>query len=114
MCHIFAGQDPASYRCRTRSIRLGGHVTSIRLEQRFWSILEDISAAQGLSLGKFLSTLYDEALEIHGTVTNFTSLLRCACLLAIQDAGKTLPDATADASIDANADASISANANAA
>lgn len=80
MCRIFAGQPPEAYSYQTRSIRLGGHSTSIRLEAAFWSILEEIAAAETMSLAKFLTTLHDEVLEFRGEATNFTSLLRCACL----------------------------------
>ena len=84
MCNIFAGQDPATYACVTRSVRLSGHVTSIRLEAQFWGILDEIARYQGLSTPRFLSKLYDEALEIHGEVGNFTSLLRNACVIYLR------------------------------
>ncbi|MBK9083135.1 MAG: ribbon-helix-helix domain-containing protein [Rhizobiales bacterium] len=80
MCRIFAELPESAYAYQTRSVRLGGHVTSIRLEASFWAILEEISAAQGVSLGRFLSRLHDEVLEFRGGETNFASLLRCACL----------------------------------
>ncbi len=80
MCHIFAGQDPQNYAFETRSIRLMGHSTSIRLEARFWCVLEDISAEQDMSMARFLSMLHEEAEEIHGEIQNFASLLRCCCL----------------------------------
>lgn len=80
MCQIFAGQSPENYASQTRSVRLGGHVTSIRLEKAFWDILEEVAAAQDMPLSKFLTTLHDEVLEISGTTGNFASLLRCACL----------------------------------
>ena len=80
MCHIFAGQDPANYSFETRSVRLMGHPTSVRLEARFWVILEELAAHQGMPMARFLSQLYEEALEIHGEVGNFASLLRCCCL----------------------------------
>ena len=81
MCRIFAGQDPASYEGQTRSIRLNGHSTSIRLEAAFWAMLEEIAASQGMSVARFASTLHDEVLELHGEVSNFASLLRCSCLV---------------------------------
>jgi predicted DNA-binding ribbon-helix-helix protein len=81
VCRIFAGQDPASYGSQTRSIRLNGHSTSIRLEAAFWSMLEEIAASQGMSVARFASTLHDEVLELHGEVSNFASLLRCTCLV---------------------------------
>lgn len=80
MCHIFAGQDPADYAFETRSVRLMGHATSVRLEARFWNVLEELSAAQNMPMSKFLSLLYEEAQEVNGEVSNFASLLRCCCL----------------------------------
>lgn len=80
MCHLFATLPPDSYGFKTRSVRLGGHATSIRLEDAFWRMLEEISAAQGVSLGRFLTKLHDEVLRFRGEPKNFASLLRCACL----------------------------------
>ena len=80
MCHMFAGQDPRNYAFETRSVRLMGHATSVRLEAKFWVIVEGIAASQGMTLARFLTKLYEEALDIHGTVGNFASLLRCCCL----------------------------------
>ncbi len=80
MCKVFAGQDPRNYAYETRSVRLMGHATSVRLEAKFWVIVEEIAADQNLPLPRFLSKLYEEALEIHGDVGNFASLLRCCCL----------------------------------
>ncbi len=85
MCKIFAGQSPARYAYQTRSVRLGGHGTSVRLERAFWDILEEISAAQGMPLSRFLTTLHDEVLELQGEAQNFTSLLRCACLTYVSE-----------------------------
>lgn len=81
MCHIFAGQPPESYECQTRSIRINGHSTSLRLEAAFWSVLEEIAEKQEMGLSKFIATLHDEVLELHGEVRNFASLLRCCCLI---------------------------------
>lgn len=80
MCRIFSGQDPASYEPITRSVRLAGHATSIRLEAGFWTILDEIAASQGFSTPRFLSVLYDEVLELHGELHNFASLLRVSCM----------------------------------
>jgi predicted DNA-binding ribbon-helix-helix protein len=81
MCEIFAGQNPADYESATRSVRLNGFSTSLRLEARFWRIVDEIAASQGHTTPKFLSTLHDEVLEKHGEVRNFASLLRTACLI---------------------------------
>ena len=86
MCHVFAGQDPADYTFETRSVRLIGHSTSVRLEARFWMVLEQLAEVQGMAMAKFLSALYKEALEIHGEVGNFASFLRCCCLYFLDPA----------------------------
>jgi predicted DNA-binding ribbon-helix-helix protein len=80
MCKIFSEIDPATCLFETRSVRLGGHATSIRLEGAFWQVLEEIASAQDVSLGRFLTKLHDEVLEFRGPLQNFSSLLRCACL----------------------------------
>ena len=86
MCRIFAGQDPDGFTSVTRSIRLSGHSTSIRLETAFWRILDEIAASQDLSTAKFLSTLHDEVIELRGEAPNFTSMLRTTCLLHLSGA----------------------------
>ncbi len=80
MCHVFAGQDPARYTYATRRIRLNGQSTSVRLEQAFWAILDELAENEAMSTPAFLSTLHAEVLELSGEPTNFTSLLRCTCL----------------------------------
>ena len=85
MCHLFASQSPESYAFETRAIRLNGQSTSIRLETIFWTILEQIAASEGLSVPRFISTLHSEVLQVWGEVANFTSHLRCICLVAVED-----------------------------
>ena len=98
MCRIFAGIASGNYRSETRSVRLGGHATSIRLEVAFWRVLDSLAAQQGMTLGRFLTELHDEVLELHGEVGNFASLLRCVCLLHVErssaDPSLQLADAT--------------------
>jgi len=84
MCQIFAGQDPLRYQSTTRRLRLNGHSTSIRLENSFWAILDEIAATEGVTTPAFISRLHAEVLELHGEPSNFTSLLRCACLVFIE------------------------------
>jgi predicted DNA-binding ribbon-helix-helix protein len=82
MCHLFASQSPGSYAFETRSIRLNGQSTSVRLEKVFWGILEEIAAGEGMSVPRFISTLHQEILLLRGEVPNFTSHLRCVCVTA--------------------------------
>ena len=82
MCHLFASQCPDSYAFETRSMRLNGQSTSLRLEKVFWEILEDIAAAEAMTVPRFISTLHQEILLLRGEVPNFTSHLRCICVTA--------------------------------
>lgn len=79
MCRIYAGTDPKEYEPVARSLRLHGAVTSVRLEARFWAILDEMAAGERTSTPKFLEKLHDEVMELHGEVRNFTSLLRVVC-----------------------------------
>ncbi|RIK99634.1 MAG: aryl-sulfate sulfotransferase [Proteobacteria bacterium] len=81
MCSLFAHQPQRNYKSQTRSLRIEGHCTSIRLEMSFWDTLEEIAAQEGKTLAKFISQLYQEVLNHHGEVSNFASLLRCSCLI---------------------------------
>jgi predicted DNA-binding ribbon-helix-helix protein len=80
MCEIFISADPASYEGRTRSVRLHGVVTSIRLENLFWAVLEEIAARDDLSVVQLIERLYDELVEARGAVGNFASFLRVTAL----------------------------------
>ncbi len=84
MCQFFANQHPESYAFETRSIRLNGQCTSIRLEKIFWRILEQVAREQGMSVPRFISTLHGEVLNRWGEVANFTSHLRCICVVAME------------------------------
>lgn len=76
MCYIYASTDPELFTPVTKSVRLSGVVSSVRLEKMFWASLENIAAEQDMKLSKFLSELYDEIIEMRGEVTNFSSQLR--------------------------------------
>ncbi len=80
MCKIFVGADPRGYAARTRSVRLHGVVTSIRLENLFWTVLEEIAARDGMSVVQLIERLYDQLARERGEVGNFASFLRVSAL----------------------------------
>jgi predicted DNA-binding ribbon-helix-helix protein len=80
MCEIFISADPASYDSRIRSVRLHGVVTSIRLENLFWSVLEEIAARDGMGVVQLIEKLYDELVEARGAIGNFASFVRVTAL----------------------------------
>jgi predicted DNA-binding ribbon-helix-helix protein len=95
MCNVYATTDPRDYECTARSLRMHGMVTSIKLERRFWSILELMASNEGMTVPQFLTALHDEVLEHRGEVTNFTSFLRvtCATYLTLGEARSAAPAA---------------------
>jgi predicted DNA-binding ribbon-helix-helix protein len=106
MCKIFVRADPALYDTSTRSLRLHGVVTSIRLENHFWHVLGEIGQRDGLSVNRLITKLYDEIIEARGEVQNFTSFLRVCCLryLSLQVLGAIPGDVSVPIwSLDANA-----------
>ncbi|OWQ84541.1 ribbon-helix-helix domain-containing protein [Roseateles terrae] len=80
MCRVFISADPQSYESRTRSVRLHGVVTSIRLENLHWEVLEEIAARDGMAVTQLITRLYDELVEARGAVGNFSSFLRVSAL----------------------------------
>lgn len=89
MCEIFTSADPDLYEHRSRSLRLHGAVTCIRLENMFWQVLEEIARRDGMSLSQLITRLYDEIVAANDDVGNFSSFLRVSCLryLALQSDG---------------------------
>ncbi|GAB4562937.1 MAG: ribbon-helix-helix domain-containing protein [Rhizobacter sp.] len=80
MCEIFISADPESYESRTRSVRLHGVITSIRLENLHWEVLAEIGQRDGMSVTQLLERLHDELVAARGEVGNFASFLRVSAL----------------------------------
>lgn len=81
---MFAGQNPENYQCTTNSIRLNGQSTSIRLENLFWELLKEMALIEKRSVPQFISMLHLEIIKSQGEIENFTSLLRCACIIHME------------------------------
>lgn len=80
MCEVFISADPESYASRTRSVRLHGVVTSIRLENLYWDVLTEIGERDGMAVVQLIEKLYDELVAARGGVGNFASFLRVSAL----------------------------------
>jgi predicted DNA-binding ribbon-helix-helix protein len=94
MCQIFINADPALYATRSRSLRVHGVSTSIRLENMFWSVLEEIGRRDGMTVNQLIAKLYNELIEAGLDGANFTSFLRVCCTryLSLQLAGRIPAD----------------------
>ena len=80
MCDIYTSADPIHYEQRTRSMRIHGVVTSIRLENLCWDILARIAAKDNMTTNQLIGKLYDEIVERRGGVDNLSSFLRVSCM----------------------------------
>ncbi|MBL4811656.1 MAG: ribbon-helix-helix domain-containing protein [Rhodobacteraceae bacterium] len=79
MCKLFIGADVSLWEMRAKSLRIDGMATSIRLENFFWSTLEEIGTRDGMSVNQLITRLYHEALDADHDMGNFTSFLRVCC-----------------------------------
>ncbi|WP_417249874.1 ribbon-helix-helix domain-containing protein [Celeribacter sp.] len=79
MCELFIKADPHLWESRTRSLRIDGVVTSIRIENHFWVTLEEIGARDGMSVAQLVTRLWHEAMDANHDLGNFTSFLRVCC-----------------------------------
>ncbi|MGJ7581184.1 ribbon-helix-helix domain-containing protein [Variovorax sp. RHLX14] len=80
MCDFFITADPILYESRTRTVRIHGVSTSIRLENFIWDTLAGLAEEEGMSTNALIMSFHDEILRHRGDVLNFTSFLRVTCL----------------------------------
>jgi len=80
MCKLFIEADPTLWENATRSLRIEGVVTSIRLEKAFWHIIEQIAQRDDLHVPQLISRLYRESTDAGHDLSNFTSFLRVCCM----------------------------------
>ncbi|MFQ6572517.1 ribbon-helix-helix domain-containing protein [Pseudomonas sp. UM16] len=65
----------------SRSVRLNGFATCLRLEEIYWRILERIAEANQCSVNAVLSYVDREVHLRHGGVKNFSGLIRVVCVV---------------------------------
>ncbi|WP_347901652.1 ribbon-helix-helix domain-containing protein [Pseudomonas purpurea] len=65
----------------SRSVRLNGFATCLRLEQVYWDILGDMARVNCCSVSALLSYVDREVHLRHGGVKNFSGLVRVVCVV---------------------------------
>jgi predicted DNA-binding ribbon-helix-helix protein len=65
----------------SRSVRLNGFATCMRLEQVYWDILAEMAKVNCCSVSALLSYLDREVHLRHGGVKNFSGLVRVVCVV---------------------------------
>ena len=91
MCEYFVKADPIQYEQRSRTVRIRGVLTSIRLENMVWDILAEMAEAEGCTTNALIAKFHNEILAHRGEVPNFASFLRVTsmrylrrCMLALE------------------------------
>ncbi|KTC41106.1 arylsulfate sulfotransferase [Pseudomonas sp. ABAC61] len=83
MCELYVKADPILYESRSRSLRICGVVTTLRLENQFWDIL---------TTNQLIAKLYEEVMDYRGEVVNFASFLRVSCTRYLSQRRNAAPD----------------------
>jgi len=73
--------DFALIRPWSRSVRLNGFATCLRLEQVYWDILGRMADDNGCSVSTLLSHVDRQVHLRHGGVKNFSGLVRVVCVM---------------------------------
>lgn len=91
MCEYFVKADPIQYEQRSRTVRIKGVLTSIRLENMVWDILAELAEEEGCTTNALIAKFHNEILTHRGEVPNFASFLRVTgmrylrrCMLALE------------------------------
>ncbi len=80
MCEYFVKADPILYESRSRTLRIHGVLTSIRLENMMWDVLAEMASAEGRTTNGLIVQFHDEIMAQRDGVPNFTSFLRVTCM----------------------------------
>jgi predicted DNA-binding ribbon-helix-helix protein len=80
MCEFFVKADPIQYEQRSRTVRIHGVLTSIRLENMAWDTLAEMAEEEGRTTNALIALFHDEILAHRGEVPNFASFLRVTCM----------------------------------
>ena len=96
MCKLFIQADSQLWQSTTRSLRIDGVVTSIRLENGFWDVLEEIASRDNMQVPQMITRLYHESIDAGHDLSNFTSFLRVCVMryLSLQKSGFIPTDLT--------------------
>ncbi|MFL9961100.1 ribbon-helix-helix domain-containing protein [Paraburkholderia sediminicola] len=68
---------------RQRSVRLNGIATCLRLEEIYWSIIEELAREESLTVGKLISRWAMEMDLAHESTWNFTGYVRVVCVVQL-------------------------------
>ena len=99
MCEYFVKADPKQYEQKSRTVRIHGVLTSIRLENMAWDILAEMAEAENCTTNALITNFHEEILDHWGVVPNFASFLRVTCMRYMRRRMMALEKAQSDAGL---------------
>jgi predicted DNA-binding ribbon-helix-helix protein len=96
MCEFFVKADPILYESRSRTVRIHGVLTSIRVENFVWDTLASLAADENITTNALIAKFHDEILRYRGDVLNFSSFLRVTCMRYLRRKCDVLEQASAN------------------
>jgi len=94
MCQLFIGADCTLWESTSKSLRIDGVATSLRMENFFWATLAEIGHRDDMTVNQLITKLYHEAIDAGHDLGNFTSFLQVCCsrYLSLIAAGEVSAD----------------------
>jgi predicted DNA-binding ribbon-helix-helix protein len=90
LCELYVRADPILYESRTRSLRIHGVVTTIRLEKPVLGCAEPDRRRGWMTTNQLITKLWDEILEWRRGAQH-GSFLRVSCLRYLEAPGRVAP-----------------------
>ncbi|KPA88512.1 MULTISPECIES: ribbon-helix-helix domain-containing protein [Pseudomonas] len=72
----------------SRSVRLNGFATCLRLEEVYWKVLADMAGINKCTVNALLSNVDMEVHLRYGGVKNFSGLIRVVCMVHLLTLGR--------------------------
>ena len=82
---IISDEPSKTYVKKSRSVRILGHMTSIRLENKYWEILDEMATNESMTRGMLISKIYEEVTDSGIEINNFSSILRIICVIFLEE-----------------------------
>lgn len=84
-------EELGHYEPVSRSLRIEGYSTSVRLERVFWDVLDQMAGDRGVSTCGLVSEIYRDVHASGEALTNFSSVLRVICLRHLECGAASVP-----------------------
>ncbi|PTP44387.1 intracellular proteinase i [Vibrio splendidus] len=82
---MISDEPSKTYVKKSHSVRILGHITSIRLENKYWEILDKMATNESMTRGMLISKIYEEVTDSGIEINNFSSIQRIICVIFLEE-----------------------------